>query len=70
MVRAAGVEPISTLEQGVEATLRLIGDPDLEGVTGVYFNGQHRADPHPQASGPAARQQLRELSDRLCGLGA
>jgi NAD(P)-dependent dehydrogenase (short-subunit alcohol dehydrogenase family) len=70
MVRAAGVEPISTLEQGVEATLRLIGDPELEGVTGVYFNGQHRADPHPQASDPAALQRLRELSDRLCGLRA
>jgi NAD(P)-dependent dehydrogenase (short-subunit alcohol dehydrogenase family) len=70
MVRAAGVEPISTLEQGVEATLRLVADPELEGVTGAYFNGQRRADPHPQASDPTARQQLRELSDRLCGLGA
>jgi NAD(P)-dependent dehydrogenase (short-subunit alcohol dehydrogenase family) len=70
MVRAAGVEPISTLEQGVEATLRLVADPELEGVTGAYFNGQRRADPHPQASDPAARRELRELSDRLCGLGA
>jgi NAD(P)-dependent dehydrogenase (short-subunit alcohol dehydrogenase family) len=70
MVRAAGVEPISTLEQGVEATLALVADPKLEGVSGVYFNGQHRADPHPQARDPAARQQLRELSNRLCGLGA
>jgi NAD(P)-dependent dehydrogenase (short-subunit alcohol dehydrogenase family) len=67
MVRAAGVEPISTLEQGVEATLRLVADPELEGVTGVYFNGLRRADPHPQASDPAARRELRELSDRLCG---
>ena len=70
MVRAAGVEPISTLEQGVEATLRLAADPRLEGVTGAYFNGQRRADPHPQASDPAARRELRELSDRLCGLAA
>jgi NAD(P)-dependent dehydrogenase (short-subunit alcohol dehydrogenase family) len=70
MVRAAGVEPISTLEQGVEATLRLAADPRLEGVTGAYFNGQPRADPHPQASDPAARRELRELSDRLCGLAA
>ena len=69
MVRAAGVEPISTLEQGVGATLRLVGDPELEGVTGGYFSGLQPADPHPQASDPAARQQLRELSDRLCGLG-
>ena len=70
MVRAAGVEPISTLEQGIEATLRLAADPRLEGVTGAYFNGQRRADPHPQASDPAARRELRELSDRLCGLAA
>ena len=70
MVRAAGVEPISTLEQGVEATLRLAAAPRLEGVTGAYFNGQPRAEPHPQASDPAARRELRELSDRLCGLAA
>jgi NAD(P)-dependent dehydrogenase (short-subunit alcohol dehydrogenase family) len=70
MVRAAGVEPISTLAQGVEATLRLVADPQLEGVTGAYFNGRRRADPHPQACDPAARRELRELSDRLCGLGA
>ena len=70
MVRAAGVEPISTLEQGVEATLRLAAAPRLEGVTGAYFNGQPRADPHPQASDPAARRELRELSERLCGLAA
>jgi NAD(P)-dependent dehydrogenase (short-subunit alcohol dehydrogenase family) len=69
MVRAAGVEPISTLEQGVDSTLRLVADPTLEGVSGAYFNGQQRADPHPQASDLAARQQLRELSNRLCALG-
>jgi NAD(P)-dependent dehydrogenase (short-subunit alcohol dehydrogenase family) len=70
MVRAAGVEPISTLQQGVEATRRLAADAELEGVTGAYFNGSQRADPHPQARDPGARRQLRELSNRLCGLGA
>jgi NAD(P)-dependent dehydrogenase (short-subunit alcohol dehydrogenase family) len=70
MVRAAGVEPISTVQQGVEATRRLAADAELEGVTGAYFNGLRQADPHPQARDPAARRQLRELSDRLCGLGA
>jgi NAD(P)-dependent dehydrogenase (short-subunit alcohol dehydrogenase family) len=68
MVRAAGVDPISSLQQGVAATLRLIADPELEGVTGVYFNGPQRASPHPQASDLDARGRLRELSDRLCGL--
>ena len=68
IVRAAGVEPISSLQQGVEATRRLVADAELEGVTGAYFNGLQRADPHPQARDPSARRQLRELSDRLCGL--
>jgi NAD(P)-dependent dehydrogenase (short-subunit alcohol dehydrogenase family) len=70
MVRAAGASPISTLEAGVEATRRLVADPQLEGVTGAYFNGTRPATPHPQASDPAARRRLRELSDRLCGLAA
>jgi NAD(P)-dependent dehydrogenase (short-subunit alcohol dehydrogenase family) len=70
MVRAAGVEPISTLQEGVEATRRLVAGAELEGVTGVYFNGLQQAEPHPQARDPAARRQLRQLSDRLCGLSA
>lgn len=68
MVHAAGVEPVTPLERGVEATLRLVADPELEGVTGVYFDGRRRAAPHPQANDPGVRRQLRELSDRLCGL--
>ena len=68
MVRAAGVEPISSLEDGLRATLRLVCDPDLDGMTGVYFNGERHAEPQPQARDPDARRRLRELSDRLCGL--
>jgi NAD(P)-dependent dehydrogenase (short-subunit alcohol dehydrogenase family) len=68
MVHAAGVEPVTPLERGVEATLRLVADPELEGVTGVYFDGRRRAAPHPQANDPDVRRALRELSDRLCGL--
>jgi NAD(P)-dependent dehydrogenase (short-subunit alcohol dehydrogenase family) len=68
MVRAAGVRPVTALEDGVKATLRLVADPELEGVTGRYFNGLREAEPHPQAREPEARRRLRELSDRLCGL--
>ncbi len=68
MVRAAGVSPASTLEEGVDATLRLIVDPELDGVTGRYFSGTRPASPHPQANDRDARRRLRELSDRLCGL--
>jgi NAD(P)-dependent dehydrogenase (short-subunit alcohol dehydrogenase family) len=66
MVRAAGVEPISSLQEGVRATLRLVADPELAGVTGRYFNGLRAAGPDPQAEDPDARRRLRELSDRLC----
>ena len=68
MVRAAGVDPISSLEQGVQATLRLVADPGLDGVTGQYFNGTHSAEPHPQAGDAEARRELREVSDRFTGL--
>jgi NAD(P)-dependent dehydrogenase (short-subunit alcohol dehydrogenase family) len=70
MVRAAGVSPLSTVEQGTAATLRLVADPALDGVSGLYFNGLHEAEPDPQAEDPAARARLRELSDGLCGLEA
>ena len=70
MVRAAGATPASSLEDGIEATLRLVADPELDGVTGQYFNGLRAAEPHPQARDPDARRRLRELSDRLCGLPA
>jgi NAD(P)-dependent dehydrogenase (short-subunit alcohol dehydrogenase family) len=57
--------PTSTLEEGVEATVRLIADPELEGVTGVYFHGKREARADPQAYDPDARRRLRELSERL-----
>ena len=43
MVLEAGVSPVDSLESGVEATMRLIADPELEGVTGKYFDRQREA---------------------------
>jgi NAD(P)-dependent dehydrogenase (short-subunit alcohol dehydrogenase family) len=57
--------PTSTLEEGVEATVRLIDSPDVEGVSGAYFNGQREQDADPQAYDASARERLRELSERL-----
>jgi NAD(P)-dependent dehydrogenase (short-subunit alcohol dehydrogenase family) len=65
MVRDAGLEPVSTVEQGLEATWRLVADPALDRVTGAYFNGTHEARAAEQAYDPAARRALRELSQRL-----
>ncbi len=57
----------STVEEGVEATLRLATDPELAGVTGRYFNGQQETRADAQTYDPAARARLRELSDKLTG---
>jgi NAD(P)-dependent dehydrogenase (short-subunit alcohol dehydrogenase family) len=67
MVRAAGITPVTALEDGVRATLRLVADPALDGVTGRYFNGVGEAEPDGQARDPEARRRLRELSERLTG---
>jgi NAD(P)-dependent dehydrogenase (short-subunit alcohol dehydrogenase family) len=65
MVRDAGIEPASTVVQGLDATWRLVADPALEGVTGAYFNGTDEARADEQAYDPDARRTLRELSERL-----
>jgi NAD(P)-dependent dehydrogenase (short-subunit alcohol dehydrogenase family) len=59
--------PMSTLEEGVEATLRLVADPGLDSVSGRYFNGLRESAPDPQADDPQARRQLWELSRQLVG---
>ena len=57
--------PMSTLEEGVEATLRLVTDPALENVSGKYFDGKREAKANPQAYDAGARAKLRALSERL-----
>src|SRR5256714_3448440 len=57
--------PMSTLQEGVEATMRLIADPALESVTGEYFDGQHEAGAEPQAYDAAAREGLMRVSEEL-----
>jgi len=53
---------------GVRATVRLVASPDLDGVTGRYFNGEVESDPHPQATTRPARGELRGISNELTGL--
>jgi NAD(P)-dependent dehydrogenase (short-subunit alcohol dehydrogenase family) len=57
--------PISTLEEGVEATMRLIADDDVAGVTGKYFDGTREGRADAQAYDPRARARLRALSEKL-----
>jgi NAD(P)-dependent dehydrogenase (short-subunit alcohol dehydrogenase family) len=57
--------PVSTLQEGVTATFRLVADPELDGVTGRFYDGLRAAVPDPQAADPDARRRLWELSERL-----
>ena len=68
MVRAGGVTPISTVEQGGKAILHLVAGDDVAGKSGLFFNGLNEARANPQAYDPAARQRLRALSLALTGL--
>jgi NAD(P)-dependent dehydrogenase (short-subunit alcohol dehydrogenase family) len=58
---------IDTLQQGVDATLRLVIDGDLDGRSGIYFDGREEADANAQAYDASARRRLWDLSERLCG---
>ena len=60
--------PVSTIDQGVEATMRLIAAPAAETGSGRFFNGLGEARANDQAYDPGARRQLRELSAKLTGL--
>jgi NAD(P)-dependent dehydrogenase (short-subunit alcohol dehydrogenase family) len=62
MVHEAGVEPVSTVEQGGDATLRLITE---DVGTGHFFNGTRETRAEHQAYDPAARRQLREATDQI-----
>jgi NAD(P)-dependent dehydrogenase (short-subunit alcohol dehydrogenase family) len=58
---------MSTVEEGADATVHLAASPELEGVTGRYFDGKREARADRQAYDEEARQTLWELSEQLCG---
>ena len=58
---------VDSLEEGVEATLRLAVGEDVEGVTGRYFNRQVDARADDQAYEADARRHLWNLSAELTG---
>ncbi|GAA4379195.1 SDR family oxidoreductase [Actinomadura verrucosospora] len=57
--------PISTLEEGVRATHRLVTDPALDAVSGRFFDGLQEARANAQAYDSDARARLKALSDEL-----
>ena len=67
MVRDADLPSSSTIGEGADATVRLIGAAELAGVTGRYFDGTRECRAHDQAYDLAARAELRTLSEELIG---
>jgi NAD(P)-dependent dehydrogenase (short-subunit alcohol dehydrogenase family) len=67
MVTQGGITPVSTVEQGGEATMRLITDPALDGVTGQFFDGLETARARPEAYDLRFRAELSEVTDRILG---
>ena len=58
----------SEVQEGADATVYLAASPELEGVTGKYFDGRREARAEKQAYDPEARDRLRRLSEELTGL--
>lgn len=68
MVRQLGTQPMSSVEQGCDAILNLVTGVQVEGKSGMFFNGLQESRADPQAYDREARRRLRKLSARLTGL--
>jgi NAD(P)-dependent dehydrogenase (short-subunit alcohol dehydrogenase family) len=68
MVRAGGITPISTVEQGGAAILHLVSGDDVAARSGLFFNGMNEMKANAQAYDATARKRLRALSLALTGL--
>jgi NAD(P)-dependent dehydrogenase (short-subunit alcohol dehydrogenase family) len=67
MVRRFGGRVLSTIAEGVDATVRLVTGDDVAGRSGAFFDGLDEARADEQAYDSAARRRLWELSEELTG---
>jgi NAD(P)-dependent dehydrogenase (short-subunit alcohol dehydrogenase family) len=67
MVRQSFGRARASVREGMRATMRLVADPELDAVSGRYYEGTAEAAAHPQAYDREARRRLWELSERLTG---
>jgi NAD(P)-dependent dehydrogenase (short-subunit alcohol dehydrogenase family) len=65
MVLEAGWQTMGTVEEGLRATLRLVTDPELENVSGEYFDGLDLARANAQAYDKKVQQRLAALTQQL-----
>jgi len=60
----------SDVQEGADATVYLAASPDIEGISGRYFEGQREVSAEKQAYDPEVRKRLWALSEELTGLRA
>jgi NAD(P)-dependent dehydrogenase (short-subunit alcohol dehydrogenase family) len=65
LVLEAGWSVMSTVEEGLEATMRLVVDPSLDGVSGKYFDGLREAKANAQAYDVEVRCELAQVTEAL-----
>jgi NAD(P)-dependent dehydrogenase (short-subunit alcohol dehydrogenase family) len=65
LVLEAGWSVMSTVEEGLEATMRLVVDSALDGVTGKYFDGLRDAKANSQAYDLEVRRELARVTEQL-----
>ena len=68
MVRQSGTKPLSTVDQGADAVMKLVVSDEVAGESGLFFNGLNEARANEQVYDVDARKKLRELSLQLTGL--
>jgi NAD(P)-dependent dehydrogenase (short-subunit alcohol dehydrogenase family) len=70
MVSETELQPRSTVEEGADAILHLATSPELEGISGRFFEGTRESRAHPDAYDARARQRLRALALELTEISA
>ncbi|TMK70319.1 MAG: SDR family NAD(P)-dependent oxidoreductase [Actinobacteria bacterium] len=67
MVRGSFGRAMNEVDEGAEALTRLVADPELDGVSGRYFDQLEEGAPHEQAHDSDTRRRLWALSEELVG---
>jgi NAD(P)-dependent dehydrogenase (short-subunit alcohol dehydrogenase family) len=70
IVREAWGQAHGPVEIGVESEIYLATSPELDGVSGKYFDQKRPVQGHPQAYDETARQRLWETSMQLTGVSS
>ncbi len=69
MVRESGYAPRGSAESGAEVVVYIATSPELTDTTGRYFEKKLLVPAHDQAYNHEARRKLRQLGERLTGIG-